>query len=199
MRRGVWLAVLLLGACGSKSGLATDAPDDGSAHEHDLRFIGLWIVEQNSHALYEATLYDLQADGTLLEGPSVPADCTEGLSAHCVTGSVARCTPANGDCADAPSCVFGDEWHSLGSASLVIAGECSDGLPRDIRLALDPSAEGNTTFDGAGGTVVSVGGESGWVHDNWDWSFRKCVEDDLESCCSVFDPDGMGELCRGAR
>jgi hypothetical protein len=72
------------------------------------------------------------------------------------------------------TCVFGAAWWSLGADTLVILGDCSDGTPREIaiQLAADPSS--NTEWGGAGGTLLTVGGEAGWSHDNWDWAFRKC-------------------------
>lgn len=150
---------------------AVDAPG-----EHHARFVGLWAVEQPSHALYEVTYYDLAADGRVTVGPSDPPDCTAHLERHCVTGSVARCTPAEpgGFCQGAPTCLFGDRWHSQGERVLVFAGVCSDQVARDIVIQLEPDTGGNTGWGGAGGTLVSVGGETGWSHDNWPWAFRKC-------------------------
>lgn len=152
---------------------------------HDARFIGLWAVEQPTHALYEVTYYDLAATGALVTGVSEPADCAGHLSEHCVTGSVARCVP------EAPSyrcdadltCVFGDAWWSRGADTLVILGDCADAVPREIviRLAADPSS--NTQWGGAGGTLVSVGDDVAWSHDNWAWAFRKCRPGTDPSSC----------------
>lgn len=129
--------------------------------EHHAALVGTWVVDQPNHALYESTHYELHADGAVTVGVSFPDDCSGHLSEHCVTGSVARCA-AGGQGCDATSCVFGSEWWSDGPSTLVIAGECSDGVARPIAIDLATAA------------VLSVGGETGWSHDNWDWAFRKC-------------------------
>jgi len=148
---------------------------------HDARFVGLWLVEQPFHALYEATFYELGADGAVREGPSDPAGCAAHLGEHCVTGSVA-------DAATGTSCVFGERWRSLDPATLVVRGACDDGRARDIVLAFDPDPSGNA--ESAGVVLASVGGETTWAHDNWEWSFRKCAPDAIEDaphCCYLPD------------
>jgi hypothetical protein len=141
--------------------------NDPSNVEHDPQFQGWWIVDQPFHALYESTLYEFQPDGTLVTGASNPNDCSGHLAAHCVTGSVANCVPTNGvdHCEGAVSCVFGTEWHSLDSTHVSIAGTCSDGQARDIEIEMTADPQ-----------VLSVGGQTGWSHDNWAWSFRKCAD-----------------------
>ncbi|MBA3463805.1 MAG: hypothetical protein H0T46_27865 [Deltaproteobacteria bacterium] len=173
MRRALLaLLALLLAAC---TNTATD-PDPEISREHHPRFHGWWVVAQPFHALYEETYYDFAPDGTLTVGPSDPADCSGHLSEHCVTGSVAKMQTSL-------SCVFGASWYSLDASHVAIAGDCSDQVPRDIviELAADPSS--NTSFGGAGGTVVSVGGEPDWSHDNWDWVFRKCPSGSTPTSC----------------
>ena len=88
------LAWLIVGACVNVPGGADDPPTPGEPREHDERFVGLWAVTQPYHALYEQTLYWFHGDGRLEVGPSIPSDCSGHLSRHCVTGSVANCTPA---------------------------------------------------------------------------------------------------------
>lgn len=174
--RAFVLGSILLVACSG----GADEPDpvDPPTREHHARFVGLWAVEQPSHALYEVTYYDLRADGAVVVGPSEPPDCSGHLDRHCVTGSVARCLPQEpgGRCIAEPSCTFGDTWWSLGASTLVIVGDCSDGTPREIVIELAADASGNAGWGGAGGTLVTVGGETGWSHDNWEWLFRKCPE-----------------------
>lgn len=153
------------------------APGESPERAHDPRFHGWWVVEQPTHALYEATYYELRADGTLVTGASTPADCGGHLARHCVTGSVARCVPEAPAtrCEAELTCVFGDSWSSLDAAHLVIAGACSDGRARDIVIAMNPDPSSNAEWGGAGGELVSVDGEPGWSHDNWAWAFRKCA------------------------
>jgi hypothetical protein len=148
----------------------------------------LWAVTQPYHALYEQTHYTFRGDGALVTGASVPSDCSGHLSEHCVTGSVANCVPAPGEgrCAATLSCVFGTSWHSVDSATLVIAGDCSDGTARPITIAFNPDSSGNAGF-GADATLVNVAGDTNWSHDNWDWAFQKC-DDGVEATCPASNP-----------
>jgi hypothetical protein len=194
MRQVVLL--VLLGACTNYAG-GTDPTGDPSGDptgtmlpsEHHARFVGLWAVTQPYHALYEQTHYWFNADGSLLTGASEPADCSGHLSEHCVTGSVANCVPpapGQGSCTGSISCVFGDAWGSVDDATLVIAGDCSDGVSRPITLAFNPDSSMNAGF-GANATIVSVDGNANWSHDNWDWAFQKC-EDGVEATCPFGSP-----------
>ncbi len=177
------MKVLALVAIAGCAGVGDDPPIDPT-REHDARFIGLWAVEQPQHALYEVTYYRFGGDGSLDDLESFPANCTGHLSEHCVTGSVANCVPdpQMGPCIGDTTCVFGNEWFSRGSSTLVIVGECSDAVAREIVIEMNADPSSNTSFGGAGGTLVSVGGSSTWSHDNWDWAFRKCEGADVEAC-----------------
>ncbi|MEZ4403217.1 MAG: hypothetical protein R3B06_24545 [Kofleriaceae bacterium] len=57
---------------------------------------------------------------------------------------------------------------------LVIDGVCSDGVAREVEIGLAADSSSDADWSGAGGTLLTVGGEEGWSHDNWEWSFRKC-------------------------
>lgn len=174
------LAVCLLAAaCSSQSTTSSWEPGDPplpEEREHDPRFIGWWIVEQPTHALYEATYYDFRSDGALVVGSSIPDDCSGHLARHCVTGSVANCIPreTGTSCQSELTCVFGDEWWSLDANRLVILGSCSDGRARQILIEMNSDASSNSSWGGAGGRLISVDGERDWTHDNWDWAFRSC-------------------------
>lgn len=183
------LAAALLAGCtiaeiGPETEPEPEPPRPPAEREHDARFHGLWIVEQPYHALYEATFYDFRPDGALVTGASIPADCSGHLAPHCVTGSVARCEPEEpgARCTSELTCVFGAEWYSLSDRRLVIVGACADGLARPIVIDLAPGAAGNAEPAGAGGELVSVGGDPAWSHDNWEWSFRKCPSSDPATC-----------------
>lgn len=133
-------------------------------------------MAQPWHARFEITFYDFHADGTLVTGSSDPPDCTGALQQHCVTGSVANCVPNDPRaCEGALSCVFGEEWHSLGADVLAIVGACSDGTPREIRLAFDhdPALDSDKT-EPRNIPVLSVDGDPNWSHDNFEWLFYKC-------------------------
>jgi hypothetical protein len=173
------LAILVLAGCTNVASGPGEPPviePPAEPREHDARFVGLWAVEQPFHALYEVTHYDFGGDGSLRAVVSDPADCSGHLSQHCVTGSVASClpTPETPRCAGEITCVFGDQWFSRGASTLVVVGDCSDATAREIVIAMAADPASNTRWGGAGGTLVTVGGEAGWSHDNWDWAFRKC-------------------------
>jgi hypothetical protein len=145
-----------------------------AAHFHS-RFVGTWMVDQPTHATYEATFYTFESDGTLLQGTS--HDWGGHLERHGETGSVARAETFD------PACTFGEKWHSENESTLVIAGDCSDGTPRDIVLGFDDDPSNNAEWGGATVKIVSVGGETDWVHDNWPWMFRKCGAEQSEEEC----------------
>ncbi len=191
MMARVGLALLLLAGAACSGGDGGVSPDidaaaaaDAAVGEHAARFVGLWAVDQPSHALYELTYYRLDADGRVTIGPSDPPDCGVHLERHCVTGSVARCTPTPPEetCRGTPTCVFGDRWHSQGDRVLVFAGVCDDGVARDIAIELAADASHDTELGGPG-TVLTVGGEAGWAHDNWSWAFRKCPAGTTPATC----------------
>jgi hypothetical protein len=168
---------VLLGSC-VELGPPIESP---ATPGHAERFVGTWLVDQPMHALYEATYYTFHADGRLSTGRSQPPDCGIHLERHCVTGSVAKCTKRYSEtCQGEPSCVFGDRWRSLAPATLIILGHCSDGVPREIRLEFALDEQGDLNEHSV--TLVTVGGETDWSHDNWAWAFRKCQGDDESSC-----------------
>lgn len=185
MRPVIWL--VLLGACTNYAG-GSDPPNATIPRDHDARFVGLWAVTQPYHALYEQTLYWFNADGELVTGASQPDDCSGHLSEHCVTGSIANCVPAPGQgrCTGTISCVFDDTWGSIGDSTLVIATTCSDAIARPLTLTFNADSSMNAGF-GANATIVDVGGDANWSHDNWDWAFQKCP-DGVESTCPFGSP-----------
>ena len=190
------LAAMVAACSGGGGGPSTPATDATSAIDaavagaHAARFVGLWAVEQPNHALYEVTYYRLADTGAVTIGPSDPPDCGTHLERHCVTGSVARCTPAppQDSCLGTPTCVFGDRWSSQGDRTLVIAGVCSDQVARDVVIQLPADASHAAQWGGAGATVLTVGGEPGWAHDNWSWAFRKCPPGTSAQTCIPASP-----------
>jgi hypothetical protein len=162
--------LLTAGLLVALSGCASDGLTLPS-NEHDVRFVGLWGVDQPNHALYEITLYTLRADGVIDVGPTRTFD---GASEDFVTGTVAR---ADGSVI----CELAGTWHSLDSANLLLETSCSDGLSRDLHLRFAASSAGNTVD--AQVIIVSVGGEGGWVHPGPDWRFFRCGS---EAACLDF-------------
>lgn len=191
--RHAWVAAALVAVgCGAKTGIEAElgpapATDGGSGPvARASRFVGLWVVDQPFHALYEATVYRFEEDGRL---GVVDTSCGGHLERHGVTGSVARCvpTPSEGWCEAEPTCLFGAAWQSSGASTLIVAGECSDGRPREIRLAFDDDPTDDDRAGGARVTLESVGGERGWSHDNFEWAFRRCPAGTDAAACAGLD------------
>jgi len=179
MFRFLWIATaaVVVAGCGTDEGLPRfEGEVGGEGHralERHERFVGLWLVAQPTHATYEATYYDFREDGLLYAHRSI--DLGGHLQKHGVTGSVAQ--ESSGI-----SCVFGQRWYSLDPQTLVIAGDCSDARRREITLGF-PSSEDDL---GLVVEIIAVGGENDWIHDNWDWMFKKCppqTDPDLHDDC----------------
>jgi hypothetical protein len=153
-----------VGTGGSMSGTPSEDPDldGGSAPVEDTgMFAGFWVVDQPSHALYEATLYELVADGTVNVGP------TELLGAEpwpdFVTGTVANA-------AGSARCDLAGPWRSSAPRVLQLESTCTDGTPRTVTLTfpnLDPAV-------GIMPASIEVDGQSGWTHPGFPWAWRKC-------------------------
>jgi hypothetical protein len=99
-----------------------------------------------------------------------------------VTGTVANCiAKATVTCEATINCRFARSWSASGNV-LTLASDCSDGTSRDVRLSFtrDPQtgAFGNVT-------LLTVGGETGWSHNDFLWRFRKCPGTDEEQCASL--------------
>ena len=190
------LVAIMAGACGSNTppGGAgeRDADADGdAARNHDQRFIGLWLVDQPGHALYEGTFYELLSDGTLSTGAST------GTSTSAVTGSVANCLPdaTQGWCESELTCIFGSQWHSVDASTLVIVADCSDDISRDIVVSFNDDASSDSEWGGAGAMLISVDSETNWSHNNFPWEFRRCPDGTDEStCCTVWMEDSLCSL-----
>jgi hypothetical protein len=171
----LWLALAIWG-CGGRTGVIDRA--DGSAgpddSERDGRFVGTWLVDQPSHALYEYTLYAFSADGTIERGANCWPGSPEG---HGETGSVQK--------GDLPlRCTFSHGWESFGEETLAISAACSDGQNREIVLsfASPPGQNG----EGAVVEVTEVGGEAGWGHGSPEWRWLRCI--DGEPCEPTWCP-----------
>jgi hypothetical protein len=148
------LVTLLLG-CGGHAPLVPGEQDD--------RFVGLWLIDQPAHALYEATKYRFEADGTLI----VEDSCSLGYPEDYVTGHV-------WNEAGTVECRFGDRWRSDGPETLIITGDCDDGVSRDIVIAISLSMEVD---------VQTVDGDPRWDHYQFDWRWLEC---DPPSFCDPY-------------
>lgn len=71
------------------------------------------------------------------------------------------------------SCAFGPDWYSADATTVIVGGECTDAVARDITLDF-----GNATSKLSQVTVRAVDGEASWM-EPIGWSFRRC---DLHAC-----------------
>ena len=132
---------------------------------HNQRFVGLWMIDQPTHATYEATFYDLRPDGAVSVVHSID------LGGHlAVLGEVGAVMNPSGQVV----CTFGDRWHSKDDAILVLNGDCSDRSAREIALFFSSAASRNAV--GAQVAIETVGGETGWNHPGFPWAFRHCPD-----------------------
>ena len=171
-----------------------DPPPVVSADAHAESLVGLWMVDQPYHALYEVTWYSFGPDGELAEVAS------ETYGHEVPTGTVGRCltwSPQDeghcadftntGECAeyDDPyctawsdvSCTFADRWSGT-VADLSIRATCSDGTIRTVVLDLREVVAGVADAP----VVRSVDGEQDWHHNAWDWRWLKCPSNDIDDC-----------------
>lgn len=158
------LCVLASGCYASHEGALGDAslPDAGPSV-----FAGRWLVDQPTHALYEATIYDLRDDHWTEEV------CTETFGGPVPTGVVERT-------ADGLRCHFDGPWQSRHEGELAIDAYCDDSASRTVVLTVSWGT------DGAPSEVVveKVDGERGWVHPWPEWRWLPCARfpDECEVC-----------------
>ena len=173
----------------------TVEPIDGLPQEAPELWHGWWLVDQPSHALYEATYYEFQPGGILVQGDTYVLDTpapdmevgTVGKCAELHTETYEDCS-SNGNACETreysycvrhdPICTFGDRWGSMGERTLLIEGDCSDGIPHVIELEFDAEAD----LQNGQWLVpqVRVEGEP-WEHNWWDWAWHRCTGT-LEEC-----------------
>lgn len=138
-----------------------------AAGQFDSHFIGTWLVEQPYHALYEATLYQFNADGSL--------EILNRFPAGFQTGSI--CSSTNG-----PVCYFGDQWSSRGSDTLVIKTACSDSVQRFVTLTFPTQTNCSNPQIWCGEPLsISVQNDTSWHHYGFQWRWIKCISN--QSLC----------------
>lgn len=170
MRVGWLVLVMLTAGCAADAPATEDPAEDGGVADAEPAtadaaarvgdFAGWWLVDQPTHAAYEATVYQLGADGVvatpiILDGGSFGPDF--------VTGVVAR---------DETTCRFGATWRAPEATLLVVGGVCDDDVERPIALRF-PAPPGPAA-DVSDVVVEAVGGEAGWAHAGFDWRFLRC-------------------------
>lgn len=139
------------------------------AQSNDDRFVGQWLVQETEpHALYSASMFRLDADGSLAQ--------TWDAGFYQGTHGYVRSSDSSINCS------FGSKWRSRGSQVLIIDGVCNDEQGREIMLRFPE----NTSLNNADVSIeiVSVGGDENWLPPLWGWSFRKCAsaESGPEEC-----------------
>lgn len=152
-----WLTVLALAlsGCYASHGRGVEPADAGpSIHE------GRWLIDQPTHALYEAVVYDFEPDGRLrevcrVEGGSAPDSVTRER--------------------DGLTCRFTGPWDSRVPEELAILSYCDDSVQRMVVLDVAlPEVR-----------VKKVGGEEGWSHAPFEWRWIRCEEapEECERAC----------------
>lgn len=140
-------------------------------HEESL-FAGHWVVDQPAHAGYEATLYHFRDDGLLDEVRSLQQG-----SGKVPTGRVARCESRTEHCVEwGVECIFSDSWRSRETV-LFVTSQCSDGVVREVELRFSDDLSNSFLLP-----EISVNGEENWEHNDFDWSWRKCLDPDTCLC-----------------
>jgi hypothetical protein len=146
---------------------------NNDAQQFNSRFVGLWLIDQPYHALYEANLYRFNSDGSielLNQRPSgyhTGTICSKSLD---------------------KSCTFGDQWYSQGPDTLYIRLNCSDSLPREATLLFPDSINSNCqNGDIWCGEPVSIfiQQDTSWHHCDFQWRWIKCIRNDA-SCMLPF-------------
>jgi hypothetical protein len=150
MRRAAVLGLLLAG-CHASHGRAP-LPGDGGVTPAESRFVGRWLVDQPTHALYEATVYDLAPDGRVIE------ECSFSMGGPVPTGQVQR--------SDGLTCAFVGPWSSRHDGELAIEAFCDDSVRRTVVLDVTWGEVAPERVE-----VKKVGGEEeGWRHfPPWRW------------------------------
>ena len=144
--------------------------------DHDPGLVGLWAVERPTNAQFWAEFYRLDADGSVTLEESTVGDCS-GLGG-CDVGRVFHCGPTM-DCYDwNDSCVFGDTWYSLSPLHLVILGECTGGVTREILIGFQRDDEGELV----NAALLGVDNDPGWTFQPITPLFHKCPEGPPSNC-----------------
>jgi hypothetical protein len=139
--------------------------------QYNNRFVGVWLIEQPYHALYEANLFRFNSNGSI--------ELTKQLPAGDYTGTV--CSISSGK-----SCVFGNQWYSLGPDTLVISSHCDDSVKREITLLFPDSnhTECQNPYIWCGEPIlISYQNDTSWNHCDFQWRWIRCVQN--EQMCMI--------------
>ncbi len=155
---GALVAALTLTGCYASHEAARDAGEVGGPDAGLSRFQGRWFVDQPTHATYEVTIYDLVADGRVVEV------CSGGEPSRTPTGHVTREV-------DGLRCVFTGPWASIDARQLAIDCFGDDSVARTVVLGFTWSGDAPEEV-----RVVKVDGEeTGWSHAPFEWRWLPCA------------------------
>jgi hypothetical protein len=126
--------------------------------------VGFWSISQLAHAESEVSVYEFRTDGTAIHVASwhTGTDQTGPSIATVARDGTQRCGRVY--CDRKPVCTLGGKWRVIAGGRVGIGSTCTDGKAREVVMKLG-------TLE-----VVTVGGESGWGHDGWGWSWKKCAD-----------------------
>ena len=155
------LPVGLLSAWGCSAASPLPATDS-----YAQRYVGSWRATAPGQALSFSD-YVFQGNGMLATLRSV----IDGVTVTPTQGAGVVHNAKSG-----LSCAFGSAWYSADATTVIVDGECTDHVGRDITLDF-----GNGTSALSQVTVRAVGGEVSWM-EPVGWSFHRC---DLHACDSL--------------
>ena len=131
----------------------------------DSPLVGHWRAELGPHAMYEATVYEFQRDGSLSKLDSIATYSTaEDFAVVMIyfPSSKVRCG-------------LEGRWQAQDATLLLIETTCSNGQSHRIALELDWTPSENAF----GARLISVDGQQDWwpqegMGSRWPWSFTRC-------------------------
>ena len=131
----------------------------------DNPLIGHWRAELAPHAMYEATVYEFNRDGTVGEVDSIATYYIPEDFAIVVIYS------PSGDV----RCGLEGNWETPDATTLLVDTFCSDGHSHRITFEV-VSTSWEQVF---GARLLSVDGEGDWwpkegMGSKWPWSFTRC-------------------------
>lgn len=141
--------------------------------------LGRWVIDQPAHALYEATEYFFEDDGSIRHGISVvlgsSAEYRTGVVAPDIEGCTSQCVESDGDYCCLPyTCDFGDNWMQL-SDNVLIDVDCTDGVSRAFSFSINELNQPTNL----------IIGDAPAFHPGFMWRWNKCDDPALPQSCNA--------------
>jgi len=166
----VLLAALLASGCYERHDRSYPASDAGVSP-----FEGRWLVDQPFHAGYEATVYELAADGRFIERCGGGRPSGGGWVPPGRADPVAIVERAS----DGMGCELVGPWTNRFDTVLAVEAFCDDSVSRTV--VLDFVWEGDQPISVE---VQKVDGETeGWSHPGFEWRWLPCATTTACSGC----------------